>query len=180
MSEPLFKAMCAKALAIMKDEWKLDLSKDVELVSGGAAWADHVAVQLFLDNQVKSLTVYLPCAWDEKRQAAKDTGQYDWRINPGRTMNSLHRWFSKRVGRNTLAELTLAKTKGATLDCSHKGFHARNTAVATKCTHAIAFTWGSDTATPKDGGTLHTWFQMPQSTVKRHVPLASLLQTGPR
>jgi hypothetical protein len=55
------------------------------LVSGGAAWADHVAVRLFLDKKVPNLRLFLPAAWEDG--TFKDTGERDPFKNPGGTAN---------------------------------------------------------------------------------------------
>lgn len=39
-------------------------TKDIILVSGCAAWADHIAIKLFLTNRFKKLHLYLPCKLD--------------------------------------------------------------------------------------------------------------------
>src|SRR5690606_1280513 len=40
---------------------------DPRLVSGGAAWADHVAVKLFLEGKVAGLTLHLPAEFRNGR-----------------------------------------------------------------------------------------------------------------
>ncbi len=54
MNASLFRRMCATALDIIRTEWKLT-PPDVRLVSGGAAWSDHVAVQLYLEGVADAL-----------------------------------------------------------------------------------------------------------------------------
>jgi len=66
---------------------KLKDAKEATLVSGGAAWADHIAVVVFLLGNCKSLSLHLPCAWDVLREQYADTGEFDWRTNPGGTAN---------------------------------------------------------------------------------------------
>lgn len=138
----------------------------ITLVSGGAAWIDHLAVRLFLLGKVSKLVLHLPCPFDRMKQRFVDTqngetisgqrstGEYDWRINPGRTANYYHDKFSKQLGSNSLAEIELAIQKGATIYC-YNGFHARNKEIA-KTDLLLAFTWSTND-TPADGGTKHTW-----------------------
>lgn len=57
----IFDFMCRKARTTITDTLGLDPSI-VELVSGGAAWADHVAVQLSNEEIVPNLTLHLPVA----------------------------------------------------------------------------------------------------------------------
>lgn len=127
---------------------------ETHLISGGAAWADHVAVELFLRKKVAGLTLYAPCAFAEA--SFVDTGSADWRTNPGKTSNYYHRLFSEKIGRNSLTEIATACARGAVLDTSGTGFHSRNSAIAARATHMIAFTW-SEEGKPTDGGTLDTW-----------------------
>lgn len=172
MSLALFEKMKQKAETIILQDWKLQRNQ-VVLVSGGAAWADHVAVRLFTesvcvtDNPFAALHLHLPCHLKEEgeKTRAVDTA-------PGQTMNSLHYQFSKAMGANTLCELAVAKSLGATINVSN-GFYARNAHVA-KSNRVIAFTWGPSAAIPKDGGTLHTWNLAKTSSHKLHVPLHTL------
>ena len=61
------------------------------LVSGGAAWSDHIAVTLFLNRQnynlnIKELRLYLPCQFDMETKRFYDNGSKDWRVNPGKVL----------------------------------------------------------------------------------------------
>ncbi len=186
MSAALFDRMCTAASRIIQDEWKLSPGM-VQLVSGGAAWADHVAVKLYIgsvlgavahrngdESMFAGLTVHLPCAMNEIKSSAPtavDTGSSDWKSNPGRLMNQLHREFTAKLGRNTMVDILAARAYGAKLTVSN-GFHARNAIVATS-KYVLAFTWGEGD-TPKDGGTKFTWDKA-KTLYKRHVPLKTLL-----
>lgn len=154
----------------------------VRIASGGSAWADHVAVALFLRHPDKyALDLYLPCPWDAKRKSFHDNGKSNWQLNPGRTLNDYHRVFARDSGWHTNASLDQideARQKGAVLhaDAKHYGFHARNTELALACTHLLAFTRG--TGSPVEGGTRDTWTKARiPSRFKRHVSLSQLLQT---
>lgn len=177
MSKELFEMMKAKAEAIILNDWKLNKG-GVVLVSGGAPWADHVAVRLFnesvlgTDDPYAGLQLHLPCELKEAgdKTQAVDNGVWSWTVNPGGTVNSLHRTFSTAMGvKNTLTELVVAKSLGATFSVS-TGFHARN-ALVSKADRIIAFTWGESSV--KDGGTSHTW-NLARSSHKKHVPLHTL------
>ena len=131
---------------------------------------DHIAVGLFLMQEVPSLTLHLPTQLtiDGKPQFM-DTGSTDWRINPGRSANKLHKQFSTKINEDSLQHLNTAITVGATLFI-HEGFHARNSSVA-ESDYLLAFTWGSGDV-PKEGGTMDTWSKCKGR--KYHVPLGSL------
>lgn len=140
--------------------------KQIQLVSGGAAWADHLAVSLFLTGRYGGLKLYCPAPFENG--AFKDTGVVDWIRNPGGTLNYYHRSFSKRVQGDTLGQIGEAITKGAIIDSSSSGFHQRNSEVA-KSEIVLAFTWGKDE--PKSGGTGDTWRKVPSTSYKLHVSL---------
>lgn len=177
MSRELFEMMKSKAESVIMNDWRLRRN-DVVLVSGGAPWADHVAVRLFTesvcvaDEPYAGLQLHLPCELTEagNKTRAVDNGDWNWSVNPGRTVNAGHHTFSTAMGTNTLAELVVAKSLGATFSAS-KGFHARNALVA-KSNYVIAFTWGESSV--KDGGTLHTW-NLARTPNKKHVPLHTLV-----
>lgn len=163
MTSALYTKMIEKSKAIL-DEWKIG---QISLVSGGAAWSDHVAVQLFLEGYVKKLTLHLPCEFkDGKYFETWDNWQ-----NPGKSANTYHTRFSDKLKRNTLEEIQKAIDLGATV-VVHKGFYARNSKVALS-SYLIAFSW-SEGNTPTDGGTLDTWNKS-KSKNKRHVSLQSLV-----
>src|SRR6516162_5189861 len=96
MNKELFFNMCAVTKNCLS-EWKLNPQR-VHLVSGGAAWADHVAVRLFLDGldfdddkkeeRFAGLTLWLPCPFSNAK--ALDNNLKTWQLNPGRTMNAYH------------------------------------------------------------------------------------------
>lgn len=136
------------------------------MVSGGAAWSDHVAVQLFLNHPESKLTLCLPCEWDTKLGQHIDTGKKDWRVNPGQLANRYHLEFSKDIKQSSLAMITKAIALGAVIK-AHKGFHARNLQVG-KSDYLIAFSY-STTTEPTDGGTLHTWKH--SRALKKHYSL---------
>lgn len=120
------------------------------VVSGGAAWADHVAVKLFLRNKINFLTLELPCSFENK---FKDTGVVNWITNPGGTLNYYHRKFTQIRNRDSLAEINQAIQKGA--ECIiHSSLHERNRYVASSATMMLAYG-----ITPElvDGGTKYTW-----------------------
>ena len=131
---------------------------------------DHIAVGLFLTQEVPSLTLHLPT---ELQMLSKpqfvDSGSNDWRQNPGRTANKLHTKFSDKIKEDSLDHLKTAITVGATV-FTHEGFYARNSFVA-ESDYLLAFTWGSGDV-PKEGGTMDTWSKCKGR--KYHVPLESL------
>lgn len=131
------------------------------LVSGGAAWADHVAVRLFLDKKAPGLKLFLPDFWENG--SFKDTGEHDPYKNPGGTSNHYHREFQKRTGINSLSDIQIAKAEGAIIIDRRitkagneipLGFFGRNALVA-KSDFILACTFG-DKNKLKEGGTEDT------------------------
>lgn len=169
----LFDAMVAKARSVIES---MALWETVHLVSGGAAWSDHVAVGLFLQGQAAGLTLHLPCTMADKFQ---DNGDTRWEKNPGRLANARHRMFSSSTGIASLREILEAERRGAILRSGYDGFHSRNTAVANDCDVLIAFSWAKEDG-PNEGGTMDTWKKAGRARVKRvHVSLASLSSVRP-
>jgi hypothetical protein len=124
-------------------------------VSGGAAWADHVAVVLFLDGVASGLNLQLPARLDAG--GFLDTGVLNFRVNPGRTSNYYHEKFAKVSGRNPFVDFQEALKRPGCSMTVLQGFSARNSAVA-QADHCIALTFG-ERALVKSGGTAETMKQ---------------------
>jgi len=105
MSKALFDRMVDHAAHQQRVVWKLPNDR-VVLVSGGSAWADHVAVRLFLNEALDpdghpyaGLQLFLPCPFILTAATARalDNGSWQWQANPGRLLNSLHQAFSQTM-----------------------------------------------------------------------------------
>ena len=176
------------AVALICNHYNTPLD-EMNLVSGGAAWADHVAVELVLRKIVpySKLTLYIPALFEDM----KFIGNAD-----ASTINYYHQLFSDKVGRNTLAELDFVRSQGSTFISGSDGFKGRNTLIAQSVSNSngslIAFTFGSNESlqTPwtarmvapyddakttglKPGGTAHTWNLA--RCFKHHVRLGDLV-----
>ena len=127
------------------------------LISGGAAWSDHLAVFAYLQNYVSALELHLPCVYQLNNNCFHDNGSTDWRVNPGKLANEYHKVFSRVIYGNeyeTLNQIGSAISKGAKAIYYH-GFHARNLMIAQASQLLIAFTL--EQGEPTKGGTAHTW-----------------------
>ena len=143
--------------------------------SGGAAWADHLAVKLYLDGDIASLKLRLPAPIDPATGRFK--GGYG---TSGGTANYYHDIFSKKIGVDTLGEIQKAIQKGAkvTYEPEGKGYgamFARNAKVAAEADSVLAYTHGKGDV-PADGGTLNTWNKN-KSTDKTHVSIGEIGKT---
>lgn len=168
LSTDLLRKMAHRSLQFIRND--LALTGKVHLISGGAAWADHVAVILYLawPNDF-SLTLCLPCEFSNGTYL--DNGAYDWRVNPGKTSNYYHKQFTSIYGRDSLSEIQQAIGLGATVKV-FSGFHDRNNEICL-ADHMIAFTW-STTDIPTDGGTKYTWDHYRGKGKRVHLSLGSI------
>lgn len=146
----------------MFDQLKKEIKKiegPITLVSGGAAFSDHLAVRYWLEFDKINIKLCLPCRWDPSKTQFLDNGSSDWRVNPGKTANYYHHQFSEAVDIDSLAQLgTVHRFQKPPEICfldHYKGFHDRNSVVANS-DYIIAFT-NSSTGSPKDGGTADTY-----------------------
>lgn len=151
LSKKHFEAMCLIATGLM-EQFAENNYPITHLVSGGAAWADHVAVRLFLDKKAPHLRLYLPCQWDNG--TFEDNGSDDHFKNPGRTLNRYHKAFQTNARINSLSDIQIARSEGAELLPCKGGFFGRNAMVA-KSDFLLAMTYGCEHEV-KDGGTAHT------------------------
>lgn len=141
------------------------------LVSGGAAWADHVAVWAFGTGLVKELTLHLPSPFVN----GEFIGKYG---TSGNACNYYHKLFSNVMGfdsRHHLVQALMHRGVSLTTQRDAMGYAAmfeRNKLVAADCTHMVAFTFGTGDV-PADGGTKMTW-DMAADKQRAHVSLATI------
>lgn len=149
--------MSAKHWDFMCNMVKAEVEPDDHLISGGAAWADHVAVWAFRMGFVHSLSLHLPARlWHGKYEGDFGTS--------GGAANYYHEKFSLTMGGgslDTLAQIENCIERGVpfTIQPTAKGYaamSARNKLVAAECDHLMAFTFGRGDV-PADGGTKMTW-----------------------
>jgi len=156
----------------MLSDAKKRVSPEDVLISGGAAWSDHLAVKLFLDGKVSGLKLRLPAPIDPK------TGRFVGGFGTsGGAANYYHDSFSKTIGVDTLAEIKEAIKKGADVSYEPTGsgygaMFARNSKVASEANKVIAYTHGTGNI-PADGGTKQTWDKN-KSEDKIHVSIGGL------
>lgn len=139
--------------------------------SGGAAWADHIAVELFLRREVAALSLHLPC-----RFLPGPPPGYDPSTEEGQIANHYHDQFTQHfpIERWPTGEILEAIKRGAEVwQYETAGFKPRNYAVG-RCDVLIALTFGRG-AVPCDGGTLHTWQNSP-APVKKHISIWDLIK----
>jgi DNA helicase II / ATP-dependent DNA helicase PcrA len=166
MHLPLWEAMTA-------DLKNRILPSDV-LISGGAAWADHLAVHAFLEGWCTGLELFLPAPFvDGKFQGPSQSA--------ASAANYYHELFSKACRLDSPGQLRDAVVTGAVVtaqprQAGYAAMFARNHQVASACTSVVAYTFGEG-GQPADGGTLDTWRQI-RGADKVHVPLASINLLG--
>lgn len=127
------------------------------LVSGGAAWADALAVELYLRGQTKELSLHLPARFDTHDECPR----YDNADKCGAVSNSYHKAFTKVTGYDGLTAIAEALGKGchntqpSVRSTSFGAFFLRNALVVDEASVMLAFTFGNGVVL-KDGGTAHT------------------------
>jgi hypothetical protein len=169
MNKENYQKMIAEAERIITEDWNIQWD-NLEIISGGAAFSDHVAVDIFLKYSEKglNLTLEMPCEWGKTRYI--DNKPKDWKKNPGNISNYYHSVFGKATGKKPLDEIQQAIEKGAKITIS-KGFFDRNCSIA-HSEYVIAFTFSE--SEPSSGGTGFTWSKFKDSTIKKHVCISSL------
>jgi hypothetical protein len=146
-----------------------ELPREITLVSGGAAVADHIAVQLFIECADYRLDLHLPAPFvDGKYQECRQ------QADPGRTANYWHRIFASSCHVQSLSEIAIVLSSGANATVS-SGFSARNAKVAAQADLLIALTFGQQNVVKK-GGTAKTVqsFLNLGKTSARHVDLNTM------
>ena len=140
--------------------------KDFQLVSGGAAGADHLAISLHKGAKYP-LHLHLPCEWDYHEQMFINTHK------DGDIANYWHKKFSLSMDveeNYSLHSLHNLFSESKITYEVHNGFLARNVEVA-KSNVVIALTWGRKE--PPPGGTAHTW-KLAKTKKRHHISLYDL------
>jgi len=160
-----FTAMCEHTEKLLQNH-NLGVP-DRHFVSGGAAWADHVAVRLFLQGRAAKLTLHFPTPFYLE-------GYYC--SSPcGITANKLHHAFSTAMQCSSRRELAEALDRGATWTTSN-GFLSRNRLVG-QCDMLIAYTFGTGNQPKEESGSRdarHCW-EHSTAPIKIYVPLGSII-----
>lgn len=120
------------------------------LVSGGSAWADAVAVDLYLNGHAKALTLHLPAALEH---TPKGLPRFDETSDAGRRLNQLHDAVFKTTGIDHIDRIWQAWERGAKVCVNAGGFLARNADVAAQADALLAMTFGP---LRDESGTAHT------------------------
>ena len=144
--------MANKVESYIKDVLHTEPS-NIILISGGSAWADHVAVQLYLDKEKKfaGLELYLPSKFDLKYNHYVNTHE-------GRLLNKLHKQCQEKTDIDVLLELGKVLHRPGVKVVIKRGFPSRNTLIAKNCDYLLAFSFGeTNEFGPLKGGTLDTW-----------------------
>lgn len=148
MTHELWNWMITSALGLVP--------KGSHLVSGGAAWDDHLAVALFLNGHASYLTLHLPAPFDYA------SGGFAGPANSSASAaNYYHKLFSEAIGVDTLSQIEQAACMpncDGTFEFPSKGYggmFARNNKVA-QADEMLAYTFGLSDV-PADGGTKDTW-----------------------
>lgn len=147
-----------------------ELKPEDALVSGGAAWADHVAIWAFLNDHCKQLILHLPAVFMNNHF----DGGYG---TSGGACNYYHGLFDNVMGFHSRGHIQAAIDKGARITnqpiaMGYVAMTNRNKLVAEDCTHMVAFTFGEGDE-PADGGTKMTW-NMAATKQRAHVSLNSV------
>ena len=147
-----------------------ELDDAVSLISGGAAWSDHLAVSLHLKYKVP-LILHLPCKFTDKFVPG-DNSSKQW--GTAKTANELHQKFSAVVGFDSLAQLEQVQKTAIKYG---QGFLARNTQIVENADWLLAFSW-STSDKKITGGTGDTWRKFIASKGSEyavHVSLSNLV-----
>jgi hypothetical protein len=168
-----------KSITMTRELWGAmvaDLSTRVTrsdvLISGGAAWADHLAVHAFLQGWCAGLDLYLPAPMEDRRFV----GPFG---SAGSTAGYYHGLFSKVVGMDTQAQIAEAVRLGAHMQAEPAspglgGMFARNTKIARAAEAVLAYTFGEGDV-PARCGTFDTWAKV-TSPSKAHIRLGPMLR----
>lgn len=165
-----------KVLALSAIEQQGFGPAECTLVSGGAPWADHVAVELFLEGKVAGLELYLPGQlYDRDDTTAGIRPVESSARKDASVLVGYHRSFAEKTGIKGLDRIREAERKGAVI-MSADGFFARNDMIAANCDAMIALhTNETHPNKQKRGGTKYTFKKA--AVPKIYVPITATART---
>ena len=149
-------------------------------ISGGAAWADHIAVELYRLGHLSQLMLHLPAPIDNI-SCCFVGGYIGGPKSAASAANYYHGMFSQVLQRNTLQDIVEAiQTIGCGYtfqppDMGLRAMFVRNALVAKEVSEgdmALAYTW--DRGELSDSGTKNTWDQIKISN-KQHVSMFDMV-----
>ncbi len=185
-TKALFTRMCEHAETFIQKARTSHPGKPIRLISGGAPWADHLAVKLFLDRAADALVLHLPAEFN--RNSLEFEAPPNHNPKAARTLNQLHHQFSLATDVDSRVEIDAALFQGAQAYI-YNGFFRRNDAVAAHPGLLAAYTFfePSGLYTPDQteyrtakaaglhgGGTAYTWDQAQGVAFKLHQSLVHL------
>lgn len=157
------------------------------IVTGGAAWADHVGLLLFLSDPERfSLHLHLPALLkhdpaDPAAMLYLDTSSRQGGKSDARTSNFWHGKFADqfatvRAGWSPFHDLRTAFAHPKTVSHIGTGFTDRNKAVAADSDFALAMTFGCGPILKEGGtaGTMRTFLRSHPSSTAYHLDLSSM------
>lgn len=188
-TKELWLAMVEKAKSYLFQAWIQDwtLVEKVTLISGGSAFADHVAVEVFKhwkeENKPVELQLFLTTPFDktysqfDESEELASNNQY---MNRGKHTNRSFDYFSKVMERDMIKDFAFVQNmypNEVHFRLSERGFKDRDRMIARTCSHMLAFTFQEGPAPKPGGGTAYTWSQcFVHSSLKHHVSLLTLQQ----
>lgn len=145
----------------MFDDARGRFVSEVELVSGGSAWADHLAISLFLSTPGQfKLRLYLPCSF------STETHRFIGPKNSAASaINFYHEKFTLATGidgRREISNVICMPEVHVACEPSTEGYggmFSRNKKIALASDACLAYTWGPGRE-PAEGGTKDTWDQI--------------------
>jgi hypothetical protein len=162
--------------------------KGAHVVSGGAAWADHLAVSMFLFGHAGEISLFLPAPFvfstGEYVKGADHFEEDGWK-SAGGIANYYHRRFSDVIKRDTLHQIGDVVRQYWTVENSPVrieqepsspgagGMFVRNKKVA-QADEMLAYTFGIGDE-PDDGGTRDTWNKCQGKKTHITLPLSQYL-----
>lgn len=135
--------------------------KQSHIVSGGSALSDHLAVVLYLNEDIDHLILHLPCAFRE--------GRFDDSTKEGVVLNKLHEKCGEAIDRDCLKDIEAAIDKGAQIIVT-PGFLARNRKIVPGLHSLLAFGFNPGSF-PTSNGTSFTWRICPKHVKKTYIQI---------